>query len=238
MVDSGASVNIMDAKTYRSIPNAAPLKPTTIRIYPYGTNQELPLLGELSAIVKSKRHATETTFYVAKAGKTSLLSYDMTRELGLIKLTLSTITTAPTTTNTLVSDTLIKEYPELFTGIGKLANHQVELHIDKTVQPVAQRHHRIPFHLRQQVKKALLDLESKDVIEKVEGPTPWVSPIIPVPKPHSPEQVRICVDMHIPNTAVKREQHVTPTLDDIIADINGSTVFSKLDLNQGYHASA
>ena len=32
-VDSGVSVNIMDAKTYRSIPNAAPLKPTTIRIY-------------------------------------------------------------------------------------------------------------------------------------------------------------------------------------------------------------
>ena len=54
MVDSGASVNIMDAKTYRSIPNAAPLKPTTIKIYPYGTNQELPQLGELSAIVNSK----------------------------------------------------------------------------------------------------------------------------------------------------------------------------------------
>ena len=37
--------------------------------------------------------------------------------------------------------------------------------------------------------------------------------------------------MHV-NKAVR---HVTPTLDDIIAELNGSTVFSKLDLNNGYH---
>ena len=98
MVDSGTSVNIMDAKTYRSIPNAAPLKPTAIRTYPYGSNQELPLLGELSAVVKSKQHATETTFCVARAGKMPLLSYDTARELRLMKPTLSTVTTAPTLT--------------------------------------------------------------------------------------------------------------------------------------------
>ena len=56
-----------------------------------------------------------------------------------------------------------------------------------------------------------------------------------MPKPKSPNEVRICVDMRIPNTAIQRERHITPTLDDILCDLNGATVFSKLDLNNGYH---
>ncbi len=37
------------------------------------------------------------------------------------------------------------------------------------------------------------------------------------------------------NTAVQRERHLTPTIKEIIGDLNGATVFSKLDLNQGYN---
>ena len=41
--------------------------------------------------------------------------------------------------------------------------------------------------------------------------------------------------MRLANQAIARERHVTPTLDDIIISLNGATVFSKLDLNTGYH---
>ncbi|PIK41369.1 hypothetical protein BSL78_21779 [Apostichopus japonicus] len=78
-------------------------------------------------------------------------------------------------------------------------------------------------------------LEDNDIIEKVDGPTPWVSPIVVVPKPHAPDKIRLCVDMRLPNQAIKRERHVTPTVDELIHDLNGSSVFSKLDLNAGYH---
>lgn len=78
-------------------------------------------------------------------------------------------------------------------------------------------------------------LERLDIIEKIDGPTPWVSPIVVAPKPKKPEEIRICVDMRQVNTAIKRERHITPTIDDVILDLNGSRVFSKLDLNSGYH---
>jgi hypothetical protein len=43
--------------------------------------------------------------------------------------------------------------------------------------PVTQPHRRIPFHLRKKVEDELKRLEKLDIIEKVDGPTPWVSPI-------------------------------------------------------------
>ena len=88
--------------------------------------------------------------------------------------------------------------------------------------------------MRRKVEEELVRLEKLDIIKKVEGPTPWVSPIVAVPKPKSPNEVRICIDMRMPHTEIQRERHITPTLDDILCDLSGATVFFKLDLNNGY----
>ena len=37
------------------------------------------------------------------------------------------------------------------------------------------------------------------------------------------------------NQAIERKRHITPTIDDIIAKLNGAKVFSKLDMNCGYN---
>ena len=41
--------------------------------------------------------------------------------------------------------------------------------------------------------------------------------------------------MREPNEVIIQERHVTPTIDDVILELNGSSHFSKLDLNKGYH---
>ena len=45
----------------------------------------------------------------------------------------------------------------------------------------------------------------------------------------------MCADMWEANKAVKREKPLMPTIDDLVAELNGATVFSKLDLLSGYH---
>ena len=70
------------------------------------------------------------------------------------------------------------KFPKVFTGIGKLKDTQIEIFVDKTVQPIMQPHRRIPFHLRKQVEIELKRLEDMDIIEKVDGPTDWASPIV------------------------------------------------------------
>ena len=85
------------------------------------------------------------------------------------------------------------------------------------------------------MKEALKELEGADIIERVTGPTPCVSPIVAASKPKTPEKVRLCIDMRMSNTAIRRERHTTPMMDDIIPELNGATIVSKLDLNSGYH---
>jgi len=78
------------------------------------------------------------------------------------------------------------------------------------------------------VKQELKNLEQQDIIEKVNGPTPWVSPLVVIPKKNG--DVYLCVDMQMANKAIKCECHPAPTIDDLIHTLNGATVFSKLDL--------
>ena len=42
---------------------------------------------------------------------------------------------------------LVTKYPNLFNGIGNLKDFEVQLHIDKSVCPFAQRQRKIPFHM-------------------------------------------------------------------------------------------
>jgi hypothetical protein len=58
----------------------------------------------------------------------------------------------------------------------------VRIHVDETVKPIALPHRRIPFHVRKQVEKKLEQLENEGIVERAEGPTPWVSPIVVIPK--------------------------------------------------------
>ena len=61
----------------------------------------------------------------------------------------------------------------------------------------------------------------------------WVYPVIITPK-QSSNEIRLNVDMREANKVIPRTHTVMPTLDDIINELNGATVFSHLDMNHGY----
>lgn len=91
----------------------------------------------------------------------------------------------------------------------------------------------VPFHIRDELEiKKMLD---QDLIEPVTGPTPWASPIVPVPKRNQSNEIRICTDARYANKAIMRERHITPTIDDLILKLNGATVISNFDLKCGYN---
>ena len=57
--------------------------------------------------------------------------------------------------------------------------------------------------------------------------------MVVAPKPDG--HVRVCVDLRRAYGAIVRERHPMPTVEDLLHDINGSIVFSKLDLKWAFH---
>ena len=229
IVDMGASVDIVDEATFNKINHSknVQLQPPTKRLFAYGSKSQLSVLGKFETTVGFKSNQVTSTIHVLPGDSGSLLGYKTATSLGVIDLHVNEVAA-----ETPEHERLIAQYPNLFKGIGNLKGVEIKLHIDKEVPPVAQQARRIPFHLRKQVEKELDHLESLGIIEDVEGPTPWVSPLVIIPKKNG--DVRLCIDMRMANRAI-RERHPTPTTDDLIHTLNGATVFSKLDLRSGYH---
>ena len=83
------------------------------------------------------------------------------------------------------------------------------------------------------VKQEIERMLQNHVIEPVDEPTEWCSPIVMVAKADG--RVRICVDLTKLNQAVRREVYQMPTVEETLKSLAEGSVFSKLDANSGFH---
>lgn len=119
-------------------------------------------------------------FYVFNGRATTLLSKGTSKLLGVLKAGPVVGSVASGGVPGPVDSEVhpwIDLLPECFDGGGLLGGFQLSLHIDPSVQPVAQPVRRILFGLRKLVKVKLDQLLRDDIIESVVGPTWWLSPI-------------------------------------------------------------
>ena len=184
MADSGASVNVLDEKDYQSLAKPPTLQQTKVKIHACKSSVSLTVLGKFTTVLKFKSTCVKDKIYVVQGSGGSLLSWKTSQELGLLKA----VHHVHNGSSTRVEE-LVKEY-ELFHGLGKLKGYQVKLHIDESVQPVAQLHQRVPFHVRQQLEEQLKCDEDLGVVERNRRPytvgiphrgctqtkVPWTSP--------------------------------------------------------------
>ena len=227
IIDSGATCNVIDINTWKFLKSQTQFKclsheRTNKKIYAYGSKTPLKLAGTFRANIEGNGVTVQNIEFTVLDGKgQSLLGKSTAIMLDVLRV-------GPQVCQ--ISTDIENAYPNLFTGIGKLKDFQLRIPIDKSVEPVVQRIRRVPYHLREKLEKKLESLEQMDIIEKVETPSQWVSPIVTVPKRE--DDIRVCVDMRQPNLAVKRVHHTIPTIDDVLQEMNRSKVFSKLDINK------
>ena len=86
---------------------------------------------------------------------------------------------------------LLKDYPDVFEGTGKL-ECQYTFEVIDGATPVVHPPRRVPVALKGKLKKELDRLQSLGIIEQVTDPTPWVSSLVTVLKPNG--QIRVCID--------------------------------------------
>ena len=131
-------------------------------LFPYNS---LPLKVTQCLVADVQFHdgpSVSTEFLIVPGSQSSLLGRYTAETLQILKIVNQVSTPSP-----LVSkNPYLDKYPGLCAETGKFKYHRVKLHIDKSVPPVARKHSRVPFHLRDKVEKELQRLEREDIIEK------------------------------------------------------------------------
>ena len=132
---------------------------------------------------------------------------------------------------------LTSEYHKVFSGLGKHKFIKAKLMVNKDVHPVARKQRRIPHNLAQKAAKEEQRLKELWIIEAVPDSqrATWCTNPVIAPRPHNPEAIRLCSDMRVPNTAILRPVTEALTVEDRKFKLEGATVFSVLDMNEGYH---
>ena len=70
------------------------------------------------------------------------------------------------------------------------------------------------------------------MIARVEQPTDWCAGLVVVQKPN--RKVRLCVDLTKLNQSVQCERHPLPSVDQVLGQLAGANILSKLDTNSDF----
>jgi hypothetical protein len=82
-----------------------------------------------------------------------------------------------------------------------------------------------------ELKEHIKELLEKEFIRP--SSSPWGAPVIFVPKKDGTQ--RLCVDYHALNEVTIKNKYSLPRIDDLLDQLHGACVFSKIDLRSGYH---
>nr|CAH66015.1 OSIGBa0093M15.5 [Oryza sativa] len=130
---------------------------------------------------------------------------------------------------------IVQDYPDVFLEDlpGMPPKRDIEFRIDLVpgTNPIHKRPYRMAANELAEVKKQVDDLLQKGYIRP--STSPWGAPVIFVEKKDHTQ--RMCVDYRALNEVTIKNKYPLPRIDDLFDQLEGATVFSKIDLRSGYH---
>lgn len=218
VIDSGSKYNIIDGRAWdylktNNIQVRNQRKTTDINFSAYG-DHPMTLVGVFEATLKTSKCQMDADFYVFKDCGKVLIGFDTATRMKILK----------------IGECV--NHIETLDKIGKIKDIVINIPINPNVKPVVQPYRRIPVALEETVDARIDELLKMGVIEKVEGPSSWISPVVVVPKEND---VRICVDMRRANEAVERENYPLPVIEDFLPHLGQAKWFTKLDVKNAFH---
>ncbi|GJU95464.1 putative reverse transcriptase domain-containing protein [Tanacetum coccineum] len=124
-----------------------------------------------------------------------------------------------------------KVFPEDLSGIPP--TRQVESQIDLVpgATPVARAPYRLAPSEMKEVAEQLQDLTDKGFIRP--SSSPWGARVLFVKKKDG--SFRMCIDYKELNKLTVKNRYPLPRIDDLFDQLQGSSIYSKIDLRSGYH---
>ncbi|GJR71602.1 putative reverse transcriptase domain-containing protein [Tanacetum coccineum] len=130
---------------------------------------------------------------------------------------------------------IVQDFPEVFPEDlpGLPPTRQVEFQIDLVpgAAPVARAPYRLAPSELKELSEQLKELSDKGFIRP--SSSPWGAPVLFVKKKDG--SFRMCIDYRELNKLTVKNRYPLPRIDDLFDQLQGSSVYSKIDLRSGYH---
>ncbi|GJV23422.1 putative reverse transcriptase domain-containing protein [Tanacetum coccineum] len=130
---------------------------------------------------------------------------------------------------------VVTEFPEVFPEDlpGIPPTRQVEFRIDLVpgATPVARAPYRLAPSEMKELAEQLQELTDKGFIRP--SSSPWGAPVLFVKKKDG--SFRMCIDYRELNKLTVKNRYPLPRIDDLFDQLQGSSIYSKIDLRSGYH---
>ena len=112
-------------------------------------------------------------------------------------------------------------------GHTNVIQHKIET---GSSQSIPQYRRRLPYDYREETRTQVTGMLDQGAIKP--SPSPWASPIVLVKKKDG--KYRFCIDYRKLNNVTKKDAHLLTRVDDLLDALQGSQIFSTLDLRSGY----
>ncbi|GJS97827.1 putative reverse transcriptase domain-containing protein [Tanacetum coccineum] len=122
----------------------------------------------------------------------------------------------------------VRDFPEDFPGLPHMRQVEFQINLVPGVAPVA----RAPYRLApSEMSTQLQELSDKGFMRPISSP--WGAPVLFVKKKDG--SFRMCIDYRELNKMTMKNRYPLPRIDDLFDQLQGSRVYSKIDLRSGYH---
>ncbi|KAG7559219.1 Reverse transcriptase domain [Arabidopsis thaliana x Arabidopsis arenosa] len=148
---------------------------------------------------------------------------------------LATIMTAETVGAVGVGDIrVVQEFGDVFQSLQGLPPSRSDpftIELEPSTMPISKAPYRIAPAEMAELKKQLEELLGKGFIRP--SSSPWGAPVLFVKKKDG--RFRLCINYRGLNRVTVKNKYPLPRIDDLLDQLRGATLFSKIDLASGYH---